>query len=204
MIIKVLVTITVCAASVMVGSLVFSGSPDEQAVKPVEAKYVARAVNQSLTPANLFDVTAQRLKIDIGHATDRGQFGTTTNHVHLMTAPTSNGKTCFLNDSSVGTAASCMSGTDLFADHAVVYLVQSSGSPSVKGIDYLVVSGVASDDVDAVQIIYSSGKTHTVQLNALHSFVYRAPVAWVRDGDLPTKLVALTQGDQLASFPLNQ
>lgn len=143
--------------------------------------------------------------MDMSSSTDRGTFGSGVTALQLTTAPTRSGGSCFLSESPTdGPATACFETGDLFADHAVVYLVQSDGGPAAGQINYLRVVGVVSPGVDRLQVVFTSGARYDVPINSEGGFDFEAPLATARSGDLPAQLVAYSNGSQIGGYSLSQ
>lgn len=207
---KPLLAVGVGVAAFAAGSLIFHHSSNAHQPVVVSqhlagASYPAgKVTSPPQTADDLLRLTEAQLGMDMSRATDRGHFGSGTDAVHLVTAPTNAAQSCLLSDSPGGPASSCLSGGDLFAQHKVVYLVQSDGGPDPSKLKYLRVVGVAASDVDSLQVIFKSGATHRVDLNVSHAFDYEAPLGTIRSGDVLTTLVAYSNGTTVGTFPLSQ
>lgn len=207
MLLKPVLAVVVGVVAFVAGSLVLGHSnyasgakTDQSHIAPVALHQVAAPTS----PAGLLAMVETNLHLDMSHAQDIGQFGAGAATAHLQMAPRTTGGNCLLIDSDIGAASTCLTGTDLFRDHKVVYLVQSDGGPALSGLKYLRVSGVAAPGVDAVKVISTSGSTTTVHLNASRGFVYNAPLASVHSGDAPATLEAFSGGQSVGLYPLNQ
>jgi hypothetical protein len=143
------------------------------------------------------------LRLDMSRAVDRGSFGTDQAAIHLFSAPTVDGRSCFVVEKALDPGATCLT-TELFASRPVEYIVQSDGGPETRGLQYEFVSGITTPGVDAVAIQYSSGETDVVHVTPMHSFLYRTPPARLRAGDRPETLIVRQGNDVLGTFPLSQ
>lgn len=140
----------------------------------------------------------------MSRATSLGMVGEGATETHLLSVPTTTGQRCLLIERGKATASSCLNGSSLFTQRPVAYLVQSTGGRKATSIQSESVVGVASRDVDALEVKLLSGKTHRLTVTSRHTFEYSEPVATIHARDLLARLVVLHRGAVVGSFPLTR
>lgn len=169
----------------------------------VRAVDVSQAASSSGSSA--LAVLEGRQGMIMSKATDLGTIGSGTAAVHLLTAPTSRGGSCLVDEgsASVGPGSSCLDTPSLFTLRPVAYLVESSGGPDPANVEYLRVVGVVKPGVDALVVQLSSGANEPVTITSTGAFAYEEPLATIHAGDLASELLVYSGGKVVGTFPLN-
>lgn len=177
--------------------------PANHADRRMHSTDVVSQVGLSGSSADPLAVAEAHFGMVMSQATDLGTVGAGSAAVDLLTAPTANGGSCLISESSAGPSGSCLDTPSLFTQKPVAYLVLSDGGPDQADINYIRIVGVVEPSVNSVEVELSSGTKQQVAIASTGAFEYDTPLADIRAGITPSTLIVSRGGDVLGTYPVS-